>query len=335
MSQQWQLRGAFGLDNLELRANEPSIGPGRGQISVQVRACSLNYRDLLVIRGEYDPRMQLPFVPLSDGAGEVVAVGDDVDQWKVGDRVIGCFAPRWQAGEPTKEILRYTRGAPSAGGMCRDLVVGDADGWVATPEHLSDQEAATLPCAAVTAWNALEGVRAGETVLVQGTGGVAIAALQLAQLKGARVIVTSSQAAKRERAEALGAWKTLDYVQDPEWGKTVASLGGADRVIEVGGAGTVNQSLRAVRVGGQIAVIGILDGVKAEIALTKVLMNGVALRGIMVGSRQSFEQMNRAIATHALKPVVDRVFPMDEVPDAFGYLARGAHFGKIGIQVSS
>ncbi|MAQ15098.1 MAG: NAD(P)-dependent alcohol dehydrogenase [Sandaracinus sp.] len=334
MSRQWQLREAFGLDNLELRTGEPTAGPGRGQIAVRIRACSLNYRDLLIVRGEYDPRMKVPFVPLSDGAGEVVAVGEGVDEWKVGDRVLGCFAPRWQGGEATKERLRYARGTPTAGGMLAELVVADADGWVPTPDHLSDEQAATLPCAAVTAWNALEGVRAGQTVLVQGTGGVAIAALQLAQLKGARVIVTSSQQAKRERAEGLGAWKTLDYTEDTEWGKTVAGLGGADRVIEVGGAGTVNQSLRAVRVGGQVAIIGILAGVKADIALTKVLMNGVSLRGIMVGSREDFLQMNRAIAAHEMEPVVDRVFAMDEVPDAFAYLARGAHFGKVCIRVS-
>jgi len=331
MTRRWQIND-FGLDNLAHSEGAPSE-PGRGQIEVRIRACSINYRDLLVVRGEYDPRFELPFVPLSDGAGEVVAVGRDVEQWKVGDRVIGCFAPQWQGGEPTKAMLRAARGAPPIGGMLRERVVADAEGWVATPAHLSDEEAATLPCAAVTAWNALDGVRAGETVLVQGTGGVSIAALQLAQLKGARVIVTSSDAVKRERATELGAWHVLDYVADPKWGKKVASLGGAHRIVEVGGAETINESLRAIRVGGQIAIIGILSGVKAQIALTKVLMNGVSLRGIMVGSREHFSQMNRAIEAHGLRPVVDRVFDFDEAPEAFAYVARGAHFGKVCIRL--
>lgn len=332
MTRRWQIEHEFGLDNLALSEGAPSE-PGRGQIAVRIRACSLNYRDLLVARGEYDPRMELPFVPLSDGAGEVIAVGRDVEEWAVGDRVIGCFAPRWQGGEPTKEMLRAARGAPPLGGMLRERVVADAEGWVATPAHLSDEEAATLPCSTVTAWNALEGVRAGETVLVQGTGGVSIAALQLAQLKGARVIVTSSSAAKRERAEELGAWQVIDYVAEPKWGKKVAALGGAHRVIEVGGAETINESLRAVRVGGEIGVIGVLSGVKAQIALTKVLMNGVTLRGIMVGSRELFQQMNRAIEAHELRPVVDRVFDFDDAPEAFSYLTRGAHFGKVCIRL--
>ncbi len=332
MTRRWQIND-FGLDHLALSEGAPSE-PGRGQIQVRIRACSLNYRDLLVVRGEYDPRYELPFVPLSDGAGEVVAVGRDVEQWKVGDRVIGCFAPRWQGGEPDKAMLRAARGAPPLGGMLRETVIGDADGWVATPAHLSDEEAATLPCSTLTAWNALEGVRAGETVLVQGTGGVSIAALQLAQLKGARVIVTSSDAAKRERATELGAWQVLDYVAEPKWGKKVATAyGGAHRIVEVGGAETINESLRAIRVGGEIGIIGVLSGVKAQIALTKVLMNGVSLRGIMVGSRELFTQMNRAIEAHELRPVVDRVFDFDEAPEAFAYLTRGAHFGKVCIRL--
>lgn len=332
MTRRWQIEHQFGLDHLA-HSEGASSEPDRGQIAVRIRACSLNYRDLLVARGEYDPRMKLPFVPLSDGAGEVVAVGRDVERWKVGDRVIGCFAPRWQGGEPTKAMLRAARGAPPLGGMLREHVVGDADGWVATPAHLSDEEAATLPCAAVTAWHALAEVRAGDVVLVQGTGGVSIAALQLAQLKGARVIVTSSSAAKRERAKALGAWRVIDYLAEPKWGKRVEALGGAHRIIEVGGAETINESLRAIRAGGEIAIVGILSGVKAELALTKVLMNGVTLRGIMVGSREHFEQMNRAIEAHELKPVIDRVFDFDEAPEAFAYLARGAHFGKVCIRL--
>ena len=332
MSRQWQVEESFGLEQLKQTSSEVG-SPRRRQVKVRLRACSLNYRDLLVVRGEYDPRFVLPLVPLSDGAGEVIAVGEDVYEWKQGDRVMGCFAPDWQGGTPTKDMLRNTRGAPGQG-MLQEMLLTEADGLVRVPAHLTDEEAATLPCATLTAWTALQGVRAGETVLVQGTGGVSIAALQLAQAMGARVVVTSSQQVKLERARELGAWQTIDYRAETRWGKRVADeWGGADRVIEVGGAATIEQSLRAVKPGGVISSVGILSGAKAEIALTRLFMNGITLRGILVGSRDDFRAMNAAIKAHTIHPVVDRVFDFDQAPEAFAYLARGAHFGKVCIRL--
>lgn len=328
----WQI-DEFGMEHLTLVEHRPAE-LRRMEVRVRILACSLNYRDLLMIRGEYDPRLALPLVPLSDGAGEVIEVGEDVTRLSVGDRVAGAFAPLWMDGSPSRESVRQTRGGP-INGMLRQSIVGDEAGFVRVPDYLSDEEAATLPCAAVTAWNALDGVRAGERVVTQGTGGVSIFALQLAKLMGAEVVVTSSSDAKLERARELGADHTLDYVADPNWGKRVAELGGADRVIELGGASTLDQSLRAVRTGGQLSLIGILGGPKAEVMLTKILMNAIRVQGIIVGSRASFEAMNRAMASAELRPVIDRVFDFEDAPAAFAYLMRGAHFGKVVIRCST
>lgn len=329
MSRAWQI-DAFGLEHLEMTEHQPAI-PRRGEVRVRLRACALNYRDVLLIRGEYDPRLSLPIVPLSDGVGEVVELGEDVTDLEIGDRVAGCFAPEWMDGSPSKEALRATRGGPLQGMLCEEIV-GDANGFVKVPEHLNDEQAAALPCAAVTAWSALRGVAAGERVLTQGTGGVSIFALQLAKAMGANVVITSSSEAKLERARELGADVTIDYVKEPRWGKRVAELGGADRIIELGGADTLDESLRAIRTGGTIALIGILGGAKTELMLTKIFMNAVTLRGILVGSRADFTDMNRAIEAAKIQPVVDRVFEFEEAPAAFEYLLRGAHFGKVCIR---
>ncbi|MFT5354517.1 MAG: NADPH:quinone reductase-like Zn-dependent oxidoreductase [Polyangiales bacterium] len=325
----WQIND-FGMEHLTLVDHRPAE-LRRMEVRVRVRACSLNYRDLLLIRGEYDPRLTLPLVPLSDGAGEVIEVGEDVERLAVGDRVAGAFAPLWVDGAPSRDSLRQTRGGPIHG-MLRQEVVDDESGFVHVPDYLSYEEAATLPCAAVTAWSALSGVRPGERVVTQGTGGVSIFALQLAKLMGAEVVITSSSEAKLERARELGADHTIDYVADPNWGTRVAELGGADRVIELGGASTLEQSLRAVRTGGQISLIGILGGPKAEVLLTKILMNAVRVQGIIVGSRASFEAMNRAIKSAELRPIIDRVFDFEDAPAAFAYLMRAAHFGKVVIR---
>ncbi|MEM9861040.1 MAG: NAD(P)-dependent alcohol dehydrogenase [Myxococcota bacterium] len=322
----------FGFEHLKLVDHEPAE-PRRGEVRVRVHACSLNYRDLLMVRGHYDPRMVLPLVPLSDGAGEVVEVGEDVTRLEVGDRVAGAFAPLWLGGRPTRDMIRQTRGGP-IDGMLRTTVVGDETGFVKVPEHLSYEEASTLPCAAVTAWTALRDVRPGYRVLTQGSGGVSTFAVQFASRMGAQVIATSSSDAKLERLRELGAAELYNYAEVSDWGKRVAKTGGADRVVEVGGAGTLQQSLRAVNPGGEIALIGVLSGAKAELALTKVMMNAVRVQGILVGARADFEAMNRAIASFDLRPVVDRVFDFEEAPDAFAYLARGAHFGKVVIRVA-
>lgn len=301
-----------------------------------MKAVSLNYRDLLMVRGHYNPRQPLPLVPCSDGVGVVDAVGDGVDRVAVGDRVATVFAQGWLAGAPEASLVRSTLGGPLDGTLAESMVLS-AEGVVKVPAHLSDVQAATLPCAAVTAWSALAGqgsVCAGDTVLVQGTGGVSIFALQLAQLLGARVIVTSSSDAKLERARALGAWQTVNYRATPEWGKAVRALTegrGVDHVVEVGGAGTLEQSLKAVRVGGSVSVIGVLSGTRSSVDVIPILMGNVRLQGILVGSRADFEAMNRAIDAHRLEPVVDRVFPFAEAQAAFEHLASGSHLGKICI----
>ena len=331
------IRGAFGLENLKVE-ERPDPRPGPGQVLVRVRACSLNFRDALMVRGFYNPRQPLPLVPLSDGAGEVLAVGEGVTRVAPGDRVAGCFVQDWIAGKLTKAIGRSTLGGP-ADGMLAELKVLPEHGGGRVPGHLSFVEAATLPCAALTAWTALveEGrVRPGETVLVLGTGGVSVFALQFARLLGARAIVTSSSDEKLARARELGAAETINYKADAKWGATARDLAGgegADLVVEVGGAGTVEQSLAAVRPGGTIALIGNLSGAVKDLNLLSILMRNVRVQGVLVGHRAGFEAMNRAVALHALRPVVDRVFPFEEARAAFEHLARGDHFGKVCIEL--
>jgi NADPH:quinone reductase-like Zn-dependent oxidoreductase len=332
-----EIRDAFGLDHLAL-VERPDPRPGPGEILVRLRAASLNFRDLLTVEGKYNPKQKLPLVPCSDGAGEVVEVGAGATRVRPGDRVMTLFAQRWLAGRPTRERLRSTLGGPLDGTLA-ELAVLDQDGVVKTPEHLSDEEAATLPCAAVTAWSALVtegGITAGDTVLVQGTGGVSLFALQLAKLLGARVVATSSRDEKLARVRAMGADETINYREVPAWGARAKELtggAGVDHVVEVGGAGTLQQSLQAVRFGGTISLIGNLAGTRTELLLTHVFMQKIRLNGILVGDRESFEAMNRAIALHRLRPVVDRVFPLEDSRAAFAYLAAGEHFGKIVIRL--
>jgi NADPH:quinone reductase-like Zn-dependent oxidoreductase len=332
-----EIRGAFGLDNLAL-VERPDPRPGPGQALVRLRAASLNYRDLLTVEGKYNPKQKLPLIPCSDGAGEVVEVGSGVTRVAPGDRVCANFAPRWISGPPTREKLRATLGGPLDGTLA-ELVVFDQEALVKIPDHLSDEEAATLPCAAVTAWSALVtegGVTAGETVLVQGTGGVSLFALQIAKLLGARVIATSSRDEKLERVREMGAAETINYREVPEWGMRAKELTGGtgvDHVVEVGGAGTLQQSLRAVRFGGTISLIGNLAGTKTELLLTQIFMQRIRVNGILVGHREGFEAMNRAMALHGVRPVIDRVFPFEEFRAAFDHMAAGEHFGKIVVRI--
>jgi len=301
---------------------------------VAMRAWSLNYRDHLVVTGVYNPRQTLPLIPLSDAVGVVDAVGAGVTRVKVGDRVCPTFVQAWIDGPITREMQMSTLGSPGDGVAAKHRVL-PAEGLVAVPAHLSDREAAALPCAAVTAWSALfelGDVVLGDVVLVQGTGGVSMAALQLATMAGARVIVTSSSDEKLERASALGAWRTINYREDPAWGRTAKAMSGqgVDHVIEVGGAGTLEQSLACVRPGGTISIIGVLDGASGPIALTRVLMNGVRLQGVLVGSRGMFERLCRAVEAAQLRPALDdSAFVFEELPRALARLKAGAHFGKI------
>ncbi len=331
----YEIQGSFGMDNLKC-VERPDPAPGHGQVLVRMKAVSLNYRDLMMVRGHYNPRQPLPLVPCSDGVGEVVAVGEGVQRVGVGDRVATVFSQTWISGRPTAEKLSGTLGGPIDGTLS-EMMVLDAEGVIPLPKDLSDVEGATLPCAALTAWSAmaeLGDVSAGDTVLVQGTGGVSIFALQFALMLGARVIATSSNDAKLDRLRSMGAWATVNYADDPQWGKTVRRMTdgrGVDHIVEVGGAGTLAQSLKAAAVGGTISVIGVLSGISSEFNIIPLLMQHLKLQGILVGSREGFERMNRAIEGHELKPVIDRVFDFDDVPEAFAYMASGAHFGKVCI----
>jgi NADPH:quinone reductase-like Zn-dependent oxidoreductase len=333
----YEIRGSEGIDGLK-RAEAPTPATGPGEVLVRVRAVSLNYRDLLVVSGMYPGKLPQPLVPTSDGAGEIAGVGSGVKRWKVGDRVAGTFFEGWQSGRMTPADLETARGGATQG-MLSEYVVSRPDALVAIPEPLSYEEAATLPCAAVTSWNALfevDPLRPGETVLVQGTGGVSIFALQFAVASGARVIVTSSSDEKLERARALGAAVTINYAKQPDWENPVrAATGGVgvDRVIEVGGPGTFQKSLATLRLGGRLSVIGVLTGFTGGVEIVPILVGSLHVDGIYVGSRDMFDSMNRAIAEWKLRPVIDRVFEFDDAPAAYHHLRSAKHFGKIVIRV--
>lgn len=325
------ISSGFGLDNLDF-LNRPDPTPGPGQVLVRVRAASLNYRDLLVAKGHYNPRLQFPRVLGSDAAGEVVAVGDGVSQWKPGDRACGCFFQNWTDGPITDAALKSTAGS-DRDGVFAELALFEAGGLVAIPTGLSFEEAATLPCAAVTAWHGLAvgGCGPGKTVLLQGTGGVSIFALQFAKALGARAIITSGHDDKLARTRPLGADAGTNYKANPDWDKwarTETDGSGVDLVIEVGGAGTLERSAKAARTGGVIALIGVLAG-GGTFNPMNVLMKSLTVQGIFVGSRAMFEAMNRCIAETGIKPVIDRAFPFAQAADAFRYLESGAHFGKV------
>ncbi len=328
-----ELQNGFGIDSLNV-VQRPEPRPGPGEALIRWRAFSLNYRDLLLVRGQYNPRLRFPFVPLSDGAGEVVEVGPGVTRLKAGDRVAGCFMQAWIEGGLNDAKARSALGG-GISGILAEYGTLSAEGLVHFPAHLSFEEAATLPCAGVTAWHALVRaghVKAGDSVLTQGTGGVSLFALQFARVLGARVLITSSSDAKLERTRQLGAHETVNYRTTPEWDRWARErTGGAgvDHLVELGGAGTLPRSFQAVRTGGQISLIGVLTGNAGEVNPLPVLMKNLRVQGIYVGSREMFEAMNRAIALHQLRPVIDRVFPMTDVRAALRHQESGAHFGKI------
>ena len=316
--------------------------PGPNEVVVRVRAVSLNYRDFLMANGLYPlGRDYAGVIPCSDGAGEVTAVGKDVTRVRPGDRVAGMFMQRWQAGSVTPETARSALGG-EMDGMLAERVVLHEDGLVHLPAHLSFEEGAALPCAAVTAWNGLfaaGGLKAGDTVLLQGTGGVSVFGLQFAKAAGARVIITSSSDEKLERARALGADATINYRTTPEWQTRVRELTdgrGVDQVIEVGGAGTLIRSMQATRMGGHISVIGVLSGmapIDSWQLIAGILFNNIRITGIFVGNREMFEAMNRAITQHAIHPVIDKVFPFAQAKEALHCLQKAEHFGKIVIKI--
>ncbi len=327
------LNGSFGIENLAWQ-EVASPSPGPGEVLVRMRGFSLNYRDYLVATGRYNPKMPLPRVPLSDGAGEVVEVGEGVSRWTPGDRVAGLFMQNWLSGPYREEYGKSALGG-AIDGVLQEEIVLRASGLVEIPSHLSFVQAATLPCAAVTAWNALfesGTVRPGQTVLVQGSGGVSIFALQFAKAAGARVIATSSHPDKIEKLKAMGADWVLNYREVTDWGKVIAKAGGVDHVVEVGGVASLDQSLAAVRGGGQVSVIGVLSGILGEVNIAPILHKHLHVQGIYVGSGAMFENMNRAIAQNHLRPVIDTVFAADEMQKALRYLESAGHFGKIVLE---
>jgi NADPH:quinone reductase-like Zn-dependent oxidoreductase len=333
----FEIRGEWDFDHLQL-GERPDPKPGPGEVLLKMKAASLNFRDLVVPNRGYGAFTgNLPLIPLSDGVGEVVETGAAVTRVKAGDRVCPCFHQSWIGGAPDLERLTRTLGGPLDGTMA-ELMCLPADGVVKVPAHLTDEQAAALPCAALTAWSAIvtyDDLAPGSRVLVQGTGGVALAALAFAKLAGCHVTMISSSDEKLARARALGADAGINYSTTPEWSKATREITGGrgyDHIVELGGEKTLPQSLRAVRPGGTISMIGVLSGSALSAPLGHVVTRQVRLQGITVGSRDGFEAMLRAIEQHHVVPVVDRVFAFDELKEAMAHLKRGAHFGKICIR---
>lgn len=325
--------GPSGLQQVE----RPSPQPGPGQVKLRMRAWFTNFRDLAITSGRY-PGGALPrdTVALSDGAGEVVAVGPGVTRWQPGDRVVASFFQDWQAGPIRPQAFGSALGGAIDGVLADEVVLGEA-GLVRIPDHLDFGQAATLPCAGVTAWNALfeiGGLRPGQTVLVMGSGGVSVFALQLAKTAGARVIATTSSDDKAQRLKALGADAVINYRSRPDWDQAVLEhTGGAgvDLVVEVGGAGTLPRSLNAVRMGGTVALIGVLAGVGAQIDPSPLLMKFARLQGVFVGSVAMLEALTAALSASRTEPAIDRRFAFAEAPEACAWQASGQHFGKVVI----
>jgi len=330
-------KGCTNLDGLKLvDCDDPK--PGDGEVLIRVHATSLNYRDHAVVSGKYfGGVLQRDTVPLSDGAGEVVATGKGVTRFKAGDRVAGTFFQGWSDGIPEPGKIAAL-GSP-LDGMLAEYVVLAESGVVRIPDHLSYDEAATLPCAGVTAWNALMvsgSVRPGQSILAIGTGGVSIFALQFAKLAGARVLITSSSDEKLARAKALGADELINYRKTPDWEQAVLKLtgGGVDHVVEVGGVGTLAKSFQSVGFRGQVALIGVLAGREGDTNPHALMLKNASLKGIFVGSRRMFEDMNAAIDVNAMHPVVDKVFSFNDARAAYEYQWAAKHFGKVVIRVS-
>ena len=328
---------AFGLDHLKM-SERPAPEPEAEEVLIRIRAVSLNYRDLLMVQGKYNPRLKFPRVPISDGAGEVVAVGSKVANWKIGDRVVVPFMPGWLDGEISAAKSASALGG-DVDGLLQEYVTVRADALLSIPPHLGFEQAAALPCAAVTAWNGLfvtGDLRPGQTLLLQGTGGVSLFGLQFGKIGGANIIMISSSDAKLERARAMGAHHTINYRSEPDWDKRVLEITGGrgvDLTPEVGGAGTLSKTLKATAYAGHISLIGVLAGISGEIQIGHILHKALTVGGIYVGSRAMFASMNVAITEHKLEPVIDRTFSFGETTEAFRHLEAAGHFGKIVVRI--
>ncbi|MEO8558482.1 MAG: NAD(P)-dependent alcohol dehydrogenase [Rhodospirillales bacterium] len=321
-----------------VKKERPTPKPGPGQVVVRMHAASLNYRDLLMTQGGYGSMAKPPFIPISDGAGEIAEMGPGVTRVKVGDRVCPNFFQGWIAGAPRADHTGTPLGGPADGTLCQYMLLSE-QGVSRIPDHLSWEEAASLPCAALTAWSAVVSQGStvpGDTILTQGSGGVSLFALQFAKAKGCRVIATSSSEDKLDRLRRMGADAVINYKADANWGRTARGLAGplgVDQVIEVGGAGTMVQSIKAVRFGGQISLIGVVAGALGELNYALIVMNNIRLQGVTVDSRDNFEHMLAAIDVAKLKPPVDKVFGFDQVEEAMAYMQAGKHFGKVCIEI--
>lgn len=330
-----QLQKPGGLDRLQVTDTERPA-PGRGEILVRVGASSLNFHDYAVVTGMIptpDGR-----IPMSDGAGEVVEVGEGVSEFAVGDKVVSTFFPHWMDGEPAREVMGDVPG-DGADGFAREYVTAPATSFTRAPQGFSDAESATLTCAGLTAWRALAvngQVKSGDTVLVQGTGGVSIFALQFAKAAGATVIATSSSDEKLDRLREMGADHLINYRQDEKWGETARKLTGGrgvDHVVEIGGSGTMPQSIAAARIGGHIALIGVLAGIGGNVPTVFVMQQNQRIVGLTVGARRHQQDMIRAIEANGIRPVIDRHFPLEQIADAFRHQESGKHFGKICLDI--
>jgi NADPH:quinone reductase-like Zn-dependent oxidoreductase len=333
-----QVKDPWGLDALEI-VDAPDPTPGPGEVLVRMRAVSLNYRDLLMVQGMYARGATAggPITPFSDGCGVVEAVGAGVTRVAPGDRVATLFFQRWISGPPNLDKLSSSLGSPIPGAG-RELATFSQDGVSRVPEFLTDQQVATLPCAALTAWRALfedADLRPGDTVVLQGTGGVSIFGLQFAHAAGLRTLITSSSDEKLARAKAMGADHLVNYRQEPEWSKPVRAVTGgvgADLIIEVGGGGTIEQSMKAIRIGGHVAIVGVVAGLGGGFNTAVLIGNSAKLQGLTVGSRDMFEAMCRFMDLHRIAPVVDKLFPWTEARAAFAAMQGGEHFGKIVLE---
>jgi NADPH:quinone reductase-like Zn-dependent oxidoreductase len=331
----WALRGGFGIEKLALE-ERPVGEPGFGEARVRIEWVSLNRRDLLLVEGVYNPKQALPVVPCSDGAGVVEALGPGCSRVKVGERVVLHFFQGWIAGAPDMVKLASALGGPGGDGTLQQTLVVSEHALLSLPNALSTEAAATLPCAALTAWAAVVeygALRPGSVVLTQGTGGVSLFAVQFAKMLGARVVATTSSQAKAEKLRALGADAVVDYRAEPDWGRRARECAGGpvDLIVEVGGADTLETSLRLIRPGGTIALIGVLSGPKASVNLPLAVMRQVRLQGVTCGHRENFEAMLRAIAARGIDPVISHRFSLKDAPEAFRCMAANAHVGKIVI----
>ena len=327
-----EIRDKFGVEFLAV-AERPEPVPGPDQVVLKMKAFSLNYRDLLVVNGVGRWKPSLPRIPLSDGVGLVAAAGSGVSRVKMGDRVAPIFYPNWLDGRVASEKMGSPLGGAIADGVLAEYTMFDDTSLVHVPGHLTDEEAATLPCAAVTAWNAVVSggqIAPGDTVVVLGTGGVSIFALQFLRLLDARVIITSSSDQKLARAKQLGADAVVNYKTTPNWPEGVMELTGgvgADYVVDT--VGELREAIAAVRLGGVVAFVGLLNGMSAEVDLVALMGKSARVEAIDVGSRKMFEAMNKAIEFHAMHPVLDRVFGFSELREALNYLREARHFGKV------